>query len=1048
MEKAALALSSLGIGGVLMLAALEISLPQHYDDFVVGFATWHTSSKVQDLLAWPVFIFASFLWFWFFSATLTSLKKNHGEQFASSYATQVVLWALPLCYGLAPLILNAAIDEYAALVSIAGIVALGITGYAKRKTVQSCDPRIWGITLFLAILFALIPLEAGALISRLPVDWIGELSSRRLLNLSCALMLLGFIASVTVLRLWEEGIKRLMPKLIMGAQLGLAFFYVTLFPAQIRDADGQLAAYETAIYLTILVAGLVGVTVYDVIRRYRSVRQGGEWQPHFSPFALFALVVAIKFSSTAAPILNTDDYHFGEFLLGWWSYLQGSIPYVDYFPAHGILENDISALLASVFYEPTAVGIQHTFRVSYILLGLIAFLALYAATGSLILALVSILLLGNRFAWFFMASFVCLWLSPSLRAQPAKWLSVWLVSAPLVLLGTPPQGSVLVAAFSMLALRMAWAQLRYGDKKSWRGLAVVSVLTLIALFATPLWSMLLGAATYVLENGSINQIAYGVPWALSWAPHANPNFIFEMVRMSWVAIPVVGLYLMHAHWRDVKNLNAIFFTAAIFVAFILLLIPYPMGRVDPGHLSRPGLVSNLSWTVLFPLLTWRVAKPQNRAFILVAVASFGALIKFYPVSFANISSVTEKYVSSPALIDTAAAGLPNIGHAHVQAEHWDRLTRLKRLLEARLAKDETYLDLSSRNAHYFYMGRMPPMAVTAPYNQASPIQQRRAVEKLTANPQKLALLAADNIVHDGGGLAMRNPYLYRYVLEHYLPSMEHGFIVGHLKPQNTDVSELPLIAEIKDVSDDTWRHGYGRHVAAVVLSDSVFVSMLQAGDEIRLPDGVTRLITGTDVENSVIWLEGAPYTTLMNPPSLSVEVIAARATHQAYVASLFHRAFGISELNRLPIAWGHSAESLLERMARPTNLDELEPETHELNLDGGYYYIAGYQPSLTFNLSELGESLQGRDLLKFDFRCQNRKAEARIHVSWWGDHQDQPAPEASFQFFAAKGSLIVPLDASPLWTGLHELKGLRLDIQAPAECSAFKVSNMALYQRK
>ncbi|WP_316893512.1 hypothetical protein, partial [Ralstonia mannitolilytica] len=160
-----------------------------------------------------------------------------------------------------------------------------------------------------------------------------------------------------------------------------------------------------------------------------------------------------------------------------------------------------------------------------------------------------------------------------------------------------------------------------------------------------------------------------------------------------------------------------------------------------------------------------------------------ALLGLGVTSFSGLSSIAAQKVNSPPLRDSVVAGLPNVGIAYIEESQWNRINRLNKLLELRLAANETYLDLTSRNAHYFYLNRSPAMPVTAPYNLTPPTQQRRAVDALSVSPPKLALLQADNIVHDGGGLALRNPYLYRFVMDNYVPRMEGGFIVGYLKSE-------------------------------------------------------------------------------------------------------------------------------------------------------------------------------------------------------------------------------------------------------------------------
>ncbi|ASX25622.1 hypothetical protein BA171_00035 [Candidatus Hamiltonella defensa (Bemisia tabaci)] len=84
-------------------------------------------------------------------------------------------------------------------------------------------------------------------------------------------------------------------------------------------------------------------------------------------------------------------------------------------------------------------------------------------------------------------------------------------------------------------------QIRFGDKKSWQHLGLVIAFMSLVFAVTPMFSMLFGAIRYFLENGPINQIAYGIPWYISWNAGGKSDFFFEAIRMSWVAIPVLCL---------------------------------------------------------------------------------------------------------------------------------------------------------------------------------------------------------------------------------------------------------------------------------------------------------------------------------------------------------------------------------------------------------------------------------------------------------------------------------------------------------------------------
>jgi hypothetical protein len=1049
------AISALVIGSVFFLAALQLKIDQGYSDFVVGSVAWYAGNKFQDLVAWPVFIIFSFLGFSALSRISSHLQENYGGEVSASFNAQLVLWSLPFYAGAATLFLGRDIDHKTAMISALGIISLGVIGFCKRKSSHKSDPNFWSATLLVALLISLIPIELAVLLSRAPMSLIGEMKIKSFVAASNALIVLGFVFAIIALARLEKRIAQHLSKFIFAAQIGLPLFFLTLYPSKILQPSGELVKYETALYLKILIISLVAYGVYDVIKRFKSSFDGEDWRRCFSPIALFGLAVALKVGHTVPPHISADDYHFGEHLLGWWSYLKGFVPYVDYVPAHGLIDDDFNSFLTYVFYDGTAASIGEAGRLAFALVGLFAFMSIYYLSGSIVLAFSVILLLGGRLAWFFFVPFICLWLIPGLRAKPGKWLSIWILTAPIVILGVPPQGLLLVTAFGLLAVKIAWDQIQFGDKKSWQRLGLVAGFMSLVFALTPMFSMLVGAVRYVMENGPINQIAYGVPWYMSWNSGGNSGFVFEAIRMSWVAIPLLCLYVMRKNWRDLKDSRSLFYPALIFFFFSVLLIPYSMGRIDPGGVSRPGLVSVFGWAILFPLLLWGISNTKNRALVVLPAVFMSALLGFGVTSFSGISSIAKQKVHSPPLRDSAKAGLPNVGRAYIEESQWNRINRLNDLLKLKLSANETYLDLTSRIAHYFYLNRSPAMPVTAPYNLVTPTQQRRAVDTLTASPPTLALLQAENIVgasfflvHDGGGLALRNQYLYQFVMDNYVPRMESGFIVGYLKSGVRGENKTEITAEVKNITDENWLNGFGRRDPALVLSDPVLATMLKIGDKVRLANGDLRVIQRVWADGSAIWLDGG----LVTPPDISsgniIDVIVYPSVYQEYIASLFHRAFAVSDFQKIPVSWGRSEKSLRTKMTTPVSLTGLSPATFHVSSFNGSYKIEGNDPQLTFDISDLGVVGRNTGLLKFDFNCVSNTSESRMQIFWWGDERDGPFEASSVRFTAENGTLIVPLDASPWWVGLRQVKGLRFDLDNASACRAFRVENISLYRRE
>jgi hypothetical protein len=1052
LERFAIAAGSLAFVAVALQASLEATAAPRYADFIVGSVTWRAETKLQDLFAVPVFLVTLSLSLVLLARCVLGQKQRFGPEQSRTFSTQLIWWSLPSLAGVAGLAVASGVDPHLFALSAAGIGVLAVASSYPARRGAAPDFEATGLAAFGMLLIALIPLEIAMVLGRVADGVIALPAYERATK---ALAVLGMIGALILGVRSANPVSRVLPALLLAGQLGLPFLYFALFPAALQQPDGSLARYQTTWVLTLLVAALILWGFADIVRRhvkYASV--DGQWASLLSPVALLALLVALRAGATIAPAIDPDDYHFGEYLLGWWSSLRGRIPYVDYFPAHGIVDDDLRGFVSVVFLDGSAGSIAEAGRVTFTLLAIPAFVSIYRSTGSVALAFVSIFFvdnavaLGAGFKWLFFIPFLCLWFSRSLMATPARWLGAWLITAPIVILGVPAQGMLLVTASAVLAAIIAWRLWREAAR-SWREIGgAVALLAILGLF-TPFGAMLHGAIRYVMENGPINQVAYGVAWHLSWSTATRPGYLFEAIRIAWVAIPLACIVVIYRFARDWRAGERMPVAAFVVLAFALLMIPYAMGRIDPNGLSRTGIFSIFAWAVLLPLALWSVLSPASRIVLVAAVVAVSGALAVKPVQpLSGLSNSASARITTGPLKRGEAEGIPGIGLATVQGEHWNGLLKLNSLMRRLLTPGETYLDLTGRQAQYFYLDRAPAMSVAGPYMMVAPAQQRRAVEDLKRNPPRIALLKSNtfNLELDGGGLALRNPFLYRFILDAYAPRSEGGFIIGELRTSEPGRGST-VESGVLDLTDANWDRGFRRGQAGLILDDPALVPLLKIGDQVRIGGGEPRRIQQISMEGNSIWFDGAPVDPAAARLPVTVRVDLGAELMNDYRAALFHKAVARSELLKIPVAWGRSKQALESKMFPVKGFEGLAPTLTNLVADGDTYKVAANDPYLTFDLSSL--RLSGRDagLLKFDFSCANRTADPRIQIYWWGDRQRAASERLSIKFTADDGTLIVPLDADPRWLALEMVGGVRFDLDNASACSAFRLANIGFFQR-
>jgi len=124
-EKLAVVASSGVLGALALLACLNLKIAPSYADFIVGNVAWSAGTKMQDLIAAPVFIAVIFLSFVSLSFLLVKQKQLFGDEYSTELLNQLMWWSLPAIAAISGLISSLVVgtifDTKLFLVSAAGI---------------------------------------------------------------------------------------------------------------------------------------------------------------------------------------------------------------------------------------------------------------------------------------------------------------------------------------------------------------------------------------------------------------------------------------------------------------------------------------------------------------------------------------------------------------------------------------------------------------------------------------------------------------------------------------------------------------------------------------------------------------------------------------------------------------------------------------------------------------------------------------------------------------------------------------------------------------
>ena len=131
-ETIAVVIASGALAAAALVLSLNLTLTPNYSDFIVGNITWQGKTKLQDIIAAPVFIIVLFLGLWSLSWLIDELAKKFGKPCSEELVIQLLWWSVPAAAAVAGLILGSSTDWKLFYLSALGLAVIGTSSWQRR----------------------------------------------------------------------------------------------------------------------------------------------------------------------------------------------------------------------------------------------------------------------------------------------------------------------------------------------------------------------------------------------------------------------------------------------------------------------------------------------------------------------------------------------------------------------------------------------------------------------------------------------------------------------------------------------------------------------------------------------------------------------------------------------------------------------------------------------------------------------------------------------------------------------------------------------------
>jgi hypothetical protein len=754
-----------------------------YDDFIAGATTWSGYNKPGDLKMFYLYLIIYSFLIIFTPLFLNFIfhKKNliirREEDFFIKNPAQLFMFCF-FIFCITLFILNKVIPLNLVIALISFYCVYYILSNITNKDTSSIFSSLCLISVF-AYFSGIAGFVALEIIDKGKVSLLITRYNYIFVVIMLAVLFMSWAISKGIIK------EKIIDTILFLSQIILPVLFLSFYKLRYTHGEDIVSPYysQKLKYACLLMA--VFMVIYNLYIFYRKYRKGAGGKQILIT-SVISISAFITFSIPSGSLL-IDFFHNGEQTVPMQQLYQfGSIPFLDYFPIHGMMDY-FNQFFNYIFFSGQYGTYNAASSTANILKTiLICLLFRHFIKGEVFSFVLAVLCAGNigyfTDRWFAVFIMMIILYSEKTRKDPIIFIWWWIVTSIFAIAWNPPLGGSAAVSFIPFAVYLfagkdgitSLSQLKnkkYRDNIiiRWMPLILIGVL-FIPMFINIARYTLDNAASTIYANGTSNTFAI-INGAFRFFDNKKADAGLSLLIFPLGFTMITGLLLIILYNYRNSKIPVVFIILQIII-LAGMVASYTFSRADNNLGRARNAAVVISIAVILTIGYQVITENKIGKFIILIPAIMGIAFN------GRLFEQHKKIYSFPSIraelvqFDGAEAGISNLGVVYADQAMVKHLVDINNVLDGA----ESFLDLTNNIAYDAIFGKKTPVPYSSIYNVYSRPMHYKYIGKIFSNPPELVLISP-NIGTDGGSAAFRAYPVYRWLLQQGYEPFKYNDIV-------------------------------------------------------------------------------------------------------------------------------------------------------------------------------------------------------------------------------------------------------------------------------